>query len=222
MISHTGSLFNEGPARRVLETALRVQESGGSLDLDAELKRVIRTSRATGSSRWLCPVPVIAALLDQTADLTEAADVTVPRTFGERLDKARGETSGAEYLHTLAGVIRLLEHEPDASFEELPMAEWEVSVRFPALSGFGPNWIYDGEYESLSDSIQAFIVSEHPFCDDELHGIAGEAQLLLVLFPGPQAIAANIGRALPWVTHEVLRELCRAVNDHMWAAHSAS
>ncbi|MEV3948066.1 hypothetical protein AB0K57_10420 [Streptomyces halstedii] len=39
MISHTGALFNDGPVRRVVETALRAQQSQGALDLGDELRR---------------------------------------------------------------------------------------------------------------------------------------------------------------------------------------
>ncbi|WP_256925217.1 hypothetical protein [Streptomyces sp. Amel2xC10] len=68
MISHTGTLFNDGPVRRVVETALRVQHSQGSLDLDDELRRFVRTARAADTSRFpelsgLAPTGSMTALM---------------------------------------------------------------------------------------------------------------------------------------------------------------
>ncbi len=220
MISHTGSLFNDGPVRRAVETALRSQESDGAVGLDDELKRFVRTARASGASSWLFPVPSIAALLDHTADLLETADAAFfPRTFFERLDKAREGVPGGEYLHTLAGLIRLAEQDQDATFGELPLAEWEARVRFPELSGFGPNWIYEGEYATPAESIQAYIEAEHPFCSEVFPRITSEAQSALVLFPETDALAANVGRAFPWVTHDALREVLQGIDDHMRREH---
>ncbi|MGW1183807.1 hypothetical protein ACWD7Y_22690 [Streptomyces drozdowiczii] len=157
MISHTGTLFNDGPLRRVVEAAVRARESQGALDLDDEVRRFVRTAGAADSSRWVLPVVAVAALLDHTADLLRSEGVAFfPREFTERLDKARDDVPGEEFLRTLAGRVRMADQELDAGFDELPLADWEAAARFPELLGFGPNWIYDGEFPLLSEAQVAF------------------------------------------------------------------
>ena len=223
MISHTGTLFNDGPVRRVVETALRAQESQGALDLDDELRRFVRTMCAADTSRWLFPVASVAALLDHTADLFRSEGAAFfPRAFTERLDKARDGVPGDEYLRTLASLIRMVDQEPDAKFDDLPLADWEAAARFPELFGFGANWIYDGEYPLLSDSIAAFVEAEHPFCSETFSRLAADAQSVLVLFPEPAALSANVTRWIPWASHDALRQITRRIDDHMRTEHSGS
>jgi hypothetical protein len=223
VISHTGTLFNDGPVRRVVETALRAQQSQGALDLDDELRRFVRTTCAADSSRWLLPVASVAALLDHTADLLRSeGPAFFPRTFTERLDEARDGVPGDGYLRTLAGLLRMADQEPDAGFADLPLADWEAAARFPELLGFGANWIYDGEYPLLSDSVTAFVEAEHPFCSETFSRLAADAQSVLVIFPQPAALFANVTRWIPWVSHDALREVIRRIDDHMQTDHSGS
>lgn len=223
MISHTGALFNDGPVRRVVETALRAQQSQGALDLGDELRRFVRTTCAADTSRWLLPVASVAALLDHTADLLRSEGAAFfPRTFTERLDTARDGAPGDMYLRTLAGLIRAVEQEPDAGFADLPLADWEAAVRFPELFGFGANWIYDGEYPSLPDSLMAFVEAEHPFCTETLSRLAADAQSVLVMFPQPAALSTHVTRWIPRVSHDALREVIRSIDDHMRTEHSGS
>ncbi|MFF0594359.1 hypothetical protein [Streptomyces antibioticus] len=221
MISYTGALFNDGPVRRVVETVLRVQQSQGVLDLGDELRRFVRTACAADTSRWLLPVASVAALLDHTADLWRTeGPAFFPRTFTERLDAARGGVPGDEYLRELAGLIRVVDQEPDAGFAELPLADWEASARFPELLGFGANWIYDGEHPSLSDSVTAFVEAEHPFCGESFFRLVADAQSVLVIFPQPAVLSVNVTRWIPWVSHDALREVVRMIGGHMRAEHS--
>ncbi|MFJ3091233.1 hypothetical protein [Streptomyces sp. NPDC086838] len=223
MISYTGTLFNDGPLRRVLETAVRARESQDVLDLDEEVRRFVRTAGTTDASPWLFPVVAVAALLDHTADLLRSEGAAFfPREFTERLDKARDGVPGEEFLRTLAGRVRMADQEPDAGFDELPLADWEAAARFPELLGFGPNWIYDGEFPLLSDSIAAFIEAEHPFCSDAFSRLAADAQAVLVLFPEPSALSGNVTRWIPWASHEALRQITRSIDDHMRTEHSGS
>lgn len=223
MLSHTGTLFNDGPLRRVVETAARAQESRGVLGLDDEVRRFVRTAGATDASRWLFPVVAVAALLDHTADLLRSQGTAfLPREFTELLDRARDGVPGEEFLRTLAGRVRKVDQEPDAGFAGLPLAGWEAAARFPELSGFGANWIYDGEYPLLSDSIAAFVEAEHPFCGETFSRLAADAQSVLVLFPEPAALSGNVTRWIPWATHDALRQVTRGIDDHMRTEHSGS
>ncbi|MGW1324229.1 hypothetical protein ACWD64_17030 [Streptomyces antibioticus] len=221
MISHTGTLFNDGPVRRVVETALRARQSQGVLDLDDELRRFVRTACAADTSRWLLPVASVAALLDHTADLLRSeGPAFFPRTFTERLDAVRDGVPGDEYLRELAGLIRVVDQEPEAGFADLPLADWEAAARFPELFGFGANWIHDGEYPSLSDSVMAFVEAEHPFCSETFSRLVADAQSVLVLFPRPAALSVNVTRWVPWVSHDGLRQIIRMIDDHMRTEHS--
>ncbi|MEU2800724.1 MULTISPECIES: hypothetical protein [unclassified Streptomyces] len=223
MISHTGSLFNDGPVRRVVETALRAQRSQGALDLDDEFRRLVRTLGAADTTRWLFPVVSAAALLDLTADLVGSEGPEFfPRTFTERLNEARGGVPGDDYLRTLAGLLREVEQEPEAGFADLHLADWEAAARFPELFGFGTNWIYDGEYPSVPDSVAAFIDAEHPFCSETFSRLAADAQTALVTFPQPAVLSDNLARWIPWVSHEALSEVIRGIDDHMRTDHSGS
>ncbi|MFF3030692.1 hypothetical protein ACFVS7_06690 [Streptomyces rubiginosohelvolus] len=220
MISHTGSLFNNGPVGRVVETALRAQRSQGALGLDDELRRFVRTMSAADTSRWLLPVVSVAALLDHTADLLRSQGPGFfPRTFTERLDAARGGAPGGDYLRTLAGLLRAADQEPEAGFAELPLADWEAAARFPELLGFGANWVYDGGYPTLSDAVAAFVEAEHPFCSETFPRLVADAQAVLVAFPQSGALSANVTRWIPWVSHDALREVVRTIDDHMRTGH---
>ncbi|MGW3210843.1 hypothetical protein C6W96_14100 [Streptomyces sp. CS149] len=223
MISHIGALFNDGPVRRVVETALRAQRSQGALGLDDELRRFVRTMGAADTTRWLFPVVSVAALLDHTADLVRSEGAAFfPRTFTQRLDEARGGVPGDDYLRTLSGLLRAVEQEPEAGFADLPLADWEAAARFPELFGFGANWIYEGEYPSLSDSVAAFIDAEHPFCGESFSRLAADAQSVLVTFPQPAVLSANVTRWIPWVSHEALSEVIQGIDDHMRTEHAGS
>ncbi|MDQ0985022.1 hypothetical protein [Streptomyces sp. V2I9] len=223
MISHTGALFFDGPLRRVVEAALRVRESRGVLDLDDELGRFVRTARVPGPSDWLLPVVSVAALLDHTADLLRSENAAFfPRAFTERLDEARGGIPGDEYLRTPARSLRAVEQEPDAGFAALPPARWEAAARFPELSGFGATWVYDGEHSSPADAVAAYIEAEHPFCSETFFRPAAEAQAVLVMFPEPAALSAQVTRWIPRVSHDALREVVRSIDGHMRTGHSGS
>ncbi|MFH9395940.1 hypothetical protein [Streptomyces sp. NPDC017556] len=223
MISRTGTLFADGPVGRVVDTALRAQRSQGALDLEDEIRRFVRTMRAADTSRWLFPVASVAALLDHTADLLRSEGTAFfPRTFTERLDEARNAVPGDDYLRALAGLIRVAERQPDAGFADLPLADWEATVRFPELRGFGANWIYDGEYPSLVDSIAAFVEAEHPFCGETFSRLVADAQAVLVLFPQSDALSAHVTRWIPWVSQDALRETIRRIDGHMRTEHSVS
>ncbi|WP_432005346.1 hypothetical protein [Streptomyces parvus] len=223
MISHSGTLFNDGSVRHVIEAALRAQRSQGALGLDDELRRFVRSMRAADASGRLFPVASVAALLDHTADLVRSkGPAFFPRTFTERLDEARGGAQGDDFLRTLSALLRAVDQEPEAGFAELPLADWEAATRFPELFGFGANWVYDGEYPSLSASVTAFVEAEHPFCSESFSGLVADAQSLLVVFPRPAALSANVTRWIPWVSHDALREVIRVIDDHMRAGHSGS
>ncbi|MCC3650627.1 hypothetical protein LIX60_03785 [Streptomyces sp. S07_1.15] len=220
VVSHTTRLFIDGPMRRVLDIAAAVRDSGETLSLDEELRRFIRTTRMTGVTDWVCPIATVAALLDHVAGLCTDGMEALPQEFRRQLERAGGGTEASAYLHSLAGKLRALEQDPQDDYDELPLARWEIEVGFPRLSGFGANWVYDGEYATLHDSIQAAIDSEHPYCGGFLAPLAAEAQSALVLFPGKRAMEDSLSAVIGWVSPEALRHLLQAVDDHMRREHT--
>jgi len=221
LIPHTARLFVDGPMRRVLEIAALVRDSGGALSLDAELRRLIRTTRATVATDWLCPIATVAALLDHTAGLCDSGRESPPENFWQLLERAGAGTDAAAYLHSLASKIRTLEQGLEDDYDELPLSRWEIDVRFAQLSGFGVNWVYGGEFPTLAESLEAAIDSEHPYCGEFLAPLAAEAQSALVLFPGERAMQDGLSPVVGWATPQALRQLLQAVDDHMRREHVA-
>ncbi|MGV4886404.1 hypothetical protein ACSR0Z_07260 [Streptomyces viridosporus] len=221
MIPHTGALFTDGPVRRVLDLAAAVRNSEGALSLDAELRRFIRTTRVTVATDWVCPIETVTALLDHVAGLCADAAKAAPQEFHRLLERVGAGTDAAAYLHSLAERIRVLAQDPRDDYDELPLTRWEIDIRFPRLSGFGVNWVYEGEYATLQDSIQAAIDSEHPYCGEFLAPLAAEAQSALVLFPGEQAMADGLSAVVGWTSPTALRHLLRAADEHMQREHTA-
>lgn len=197
-----------------------VRGSAEALSLDDELRRFIRTTGMTMTMNWACPIATVSALLDHVADLCADDTEAAPQEFRNLLQRAGAETDAATYLHSLAGTIRALAQEPRDDYDVLPMSRWEIEVRFPHLAGFGVNWVYEGEYATLQDSLQAAIDSEHPYCGEFLAPLASEAQSALVLFPGEQAMADRLTPIIGWASPEALRHLLQAVNDHMQQEHA--
>ncbi|MEV5728035.1 hypothetical protein AB0N50_19805 [Streptomyces pharetrae] len=219
LIPHTARLFVDGPLRRVLQLAAVVTASGGELSLDDELRRFIRTTRATVATDWVCPIATVAALLDHTARLQAEGVESMPPEFRQLLERAGAGADAVAYLHSLAQRLRALEQDPQDDHDELPLSRWEIDVRFPQLSGFGVNWVYGGEFPTLAESLDAAIGSEHPYCRELLAPLAAEAQSALVLFPEEQAMREGLSPVVRWATPQALRRLLRAVDDHMEREH---
>ncbi|GAA0645443.1 hypothetical protein GCM10009535_23690 [Streptomyces thermocarboxydovorans] len=219
MILHTARLFVDGPVKRVLDLAASVRESDGALDLDMELRRFLRLTRATMATDWICPIATVNAMLDHVARLCAEGGEEIPREFEQLLQRAAGGADATEFLHALASRLRALEQDPWEDYDVLPLSRWEIQVRFPQLYGFGYNWLYEGEYENLRDAVEACIATEHPYCAEFLSPVAAEAQTALVLFPGEQEMKKNLSSVVFWATPQTLREFLDAVNEHMRREH---
>ncbi|MEJ8643571.1 hypothetical protein WKI68_23725 [Streptomyces sp. MS1.HAVA.3] len=211
----TADVYNSGPVRRLLDLAIGVQESGGALSLDDELRRYIRAIRASWIARTHCEPYTAAALLDlvaQTLDVPGAAERT-PEGFRERMARAAGDMDWAQYLRMLSGLVRILDREPPAFYDELPLGGWESHVTFPHLGDL-PDLLFDGQLPgaTFAEALTAYVTREHPFCDEHLAPVAAEAQHALVLFPGKQSYGG-------W-TRAGLLQLLATINDHMAAEHA--
>lgn len=225
MQSYTAAMFNNGPAMRLLELAIRVQESRGALSLDDEIRRYIRLVRKSGTAEWNCSAYTAAALLDFIGEfLANGTLEATSREFREKLaqasDGAETAAEAADYLATLAGVVRILDREPTAEYGELPMNPWEAGLTFPLLSGFTAFLTDDLESTSLSESVRSYIGNEHPFCAEFLAPLAAEAHRALVLFPDADSLRGNLLGPIPWISGNALRDVLGTVDTHMTHDHT--
>ncbi|PKV87331.1 hypothetical protein [Streptomyces sp. TLI_146] len=221
MQSYTAALFTGGPVAHLLDLAIRVQASQGALSLDDEIRRYARLVAASRTADQNCPVRTGAALLDFLGDLLERKALgDVPQEFTEKLSAASEGTDPAEYLHTLAGIVRILDRDLPPEYGELPMNSWEAGLAFPHLARFTAQLTDDLESATVADAVRAYIAAEHPFCSDSLAPWVAEAHRALVLFPDAAAQRENLLPAIPWSSPDALRELLGAVDDHMRREHS--
>lgn len=219
MQSNTAALFNSGPAMRLLEIALRAQDPSGGVTLDDELRRYVRVIRSVRTAEWNCSAYTAAGLLDLIAELLSSpSPEPLSKDFLERLDRAAEGITPAEYLRTLAGVVRLVDREPTAGYRKVPMGGWEADLAFPLLGGF--TMVLDESMGPTAESAASYAGGEHPYCREFLASLAAEAHRALVLFPDAAALRANLWPAIPWISADLLRELLRAVDDHLLREHT--
>ncbi|MET9463708.1 hypothetical protein ABZY44_02590 [Streptomyces sp. NPDC006544] len=211
------ALFTGGPALRLVDLALSVQESGGKLSLDDEIRRYIRVVAGDWAARWNCPPYVAAGLLEFAGDSVARSGTleAYPPEFREKVTRAADGMEPAEYLRMLAEMVRILDREPAPEYDELPMAGWEFLQVFPHLFGFDAVLMDEGDLP-FTDTVERFVTAEHPYCADRAAALATEAQRALVLFPGGRCL----GDRLHWATRDGLRGLTDTVNDHMQREHS--
>ncbi|WP_330299187.1 hypothetical protein [Streptomyces sp. NBC_00503] len=211
------SLFTGGPALRLVDLALSVQESDGKLSLDDEIRRYIRVVGNDWAANWNCPVYIATGVLEFTADSVARSGTldSYPPEFREKVTRAAAGMDPAEYLRTLAEMVRILDREPAPEYDELPMAGWEFLQVFPHLFGFDAVLMDEGDLP-FADDVHRFVTSEHPYCADRAVALTTEAQRALVLFPGEQCLKGR----LYWATRDALRELIDSINDHMQREHS--
>ncbi|MEU5533653.1 hypothetical protein [Streptomyces sp. NPDC020362] len=219
MLSFTWSAFDRGPVARVLELAVRCQESEGEYSLTEELASLVRLIDGSNEAGWLCPVTTVTALLDLTADVVASAAASLPPDFTALLTRAADGMDPAEYLHLLASTLRLVEQDVRGDLQVLPGAGWEAWVRFRMLRGFYDNWIADPEYGTAAEAIQAGITSEHPYCGDFLGPVTAEARYALTHLRSSPEARERLARVAPWAAEGTLTALLEAVDDHLREAH---
>ncbi|WP_432177978.1 hypothetical protein [Streptomyces sp. NBC_00063] len=212
------SLFSDGPAPRLLDLAIKAQESKGELSLDDEIRRYIRAVRGNWIANWNCSVHTASGVLELTADSVEHGEgwtVAFLSEFRKRAERAAGDVDPSEYLRMLAETVRILDREPSPEYGELPMAGWEFQLTFPYLFGFDAILMDEGDQE-FADTVRSAVTNEHPYCAERAAAYTTEAQRALVLFPGPDGLKPR----LSWATRDRLQELIATVNEHMQREHS--
>ncbi|MCM2390013.1 hypothetical protein [Streptomyces albipurpureus] len=211
------SLFSDGPVLRVLDLAIAAQESGGKLSLDDELQRYIRLVRGNWVANWNCSVYASSGVLDYASDSVaqQGGLDSFPPEFKEKAARAAGDMDPADYLRTLAELLRIADRQGVPEYRELPLSGWEFLQTFPHLFGFDVVLADEGDLP-FAGLVERFATAEHPFCHERSAALATEAQRALVLFPGGQCLKER----LSWATHDGLTELIDTINNHMQREHS--
>ncbi|MFE0772449.1 hypothetical protein [Streptomyces sp. NPDC058861] len=152
MISNQDDLFTSGTVG-LLRIAV-ASRNPGAAPLEGELRRLSRfllDSRATSAAM---PPAVPASLLDLLADEvgTEAFGAR-PAEYRRAPARAAGDGPPADFLRSLAELVRdrrfLLY--PDTT--ELPLSDWEAAGRFSPTSAFISSMV-SGEYDSTDEALK--------------------------------------------------------------------
>ncbi|MFF3781785.1 hypothetical protein [Streptomyces sp. NPDC001933] len=217
MQSFPASLFSDGPVRRILDIAVAVQESGGELSFDDEIRRYVRLVRSDWVADWNCSVYSSSGMLDAAADFVERAGTVdaYPSEFGKKVVRAADGMDPAEYLRILAELVRMADRQGVPEYEELAMGGREFLQTFPCLFGLDAMLADEGD-RPFADVIRSAVTDEHPYCTGRAVSYSTEAQRALVLFPG----ADGLRKHLSWATRDRLQEIVDTVNGHMRREHS--
>ncbi|WP_328697029.1 hypothetical protein [Streptomyces sp. NBC_00342] len=202
---------------RLLEIAVAVQESNGKLSLDEELRRYIRLIRYDWVANWNCSVYSSSGVLDAVSDSLERLGMldSYPSEFRRKVQRVAGDMDPAEYLGTLAELVRMADRQGAPEYGDLAMGSREFLQTFPYLFGFGAILTDEGDRDFV-DLIRSSVTDEHPYCTERAVSYTTEAQRALVIFPGPDGMKKH----LSWATRERLHEIIDTVNDHMQREHS--
>ncbi|MFF7178631.1 hypothetical protein [Streptomyces sp. NPDC008121] len=209
--------LTEGAVGLLLRIAV-ASRNPGAAPLEDELQRLSRyllDSRATSAAM---PPAVLASLLDLLADEvgTEAYE-TRPAEYRQVLARAAGDDPPADFLHSLAALIRDRQFLFHPNLTELPLSNWEASHRFSLTSAVVSSMV-SGEYASVDEALEEILTSEHPDCQ-ELADLAGELQRLLYMFRTPAELDSAFATVKPHVTHARVRLLLDAIHVHFAEQH---
>ncbi|MEU6163154.1 hypothetical protein [Streptomyces tanashiensis] len=178
MISKQDDSFTSGAVGLLLRIAV-ASRNPGAAPLEDELQRLSRfllDSRATSAAM---PSAVLASLLDLLADEvgTEAFE-TRPAEYRQALARAAGDDPPADFLRSLAELIRDRQFLMYPDMTELPLSDWEATRRFSLTSAFVSSMV-SGKYDSVDEALDEVLTSEHPDCHERLGNLAGELQRVL-------------------------------------------
>ncbi|MFE3068412.1 hypothetical protein [Streptomyces sp. NPDC059247] len=218
MISKQDDLFTSGAVGLLLRIAV-ASRNPGAAPLEDELQRLSRflfDSRATSAAM---PPAVLASLLDLLADeVGTGAFETRPAEYRQALARAAGDDPSADFLRSLAELIRDRQFLMYPDMTELPLSGWEATGRFSLTSAF-ISFMVSGECDSVDEALEEILTSEHPECHERLGNLAGELQRILYLFRTPAEFDAAFAIVMPHVTHARVRLLLDAVHAHFAEQH---
>ncbi|MFF0423004.1 hypothetical protein ACFYUJ_01155 [Streptomyces sp. NPDC004520] len=214
MALHPEGMFTSGPLAHLAGLAA----GPGPLEWEVlRLKRVLRLNH--WDPFWRETPQTLASQLDYLSTaFSEEFLATCPEPARHTWRTAAGAQGVPAFMTGLATLLRLADREGDASYEDVPLAAWEVRARFPLLLSLD-GWAYDGEYASYEESLHAFIEAEHPFCLHELIPRLTQALEARTLRAESPAFAGSFAELAPTATPETLDVLVRLVFAHLREHH---
>ncbi|MFG2292886.1 hypothetical protein [Streptomyces sp. NPDC048603] len=209
--------LTQGAVGLLLRIAV-ASRSPGAAPLEDELHRLSRYLLDSRATSMAMPPAVLASLLDLLADEvgTEAFG-TRPAEYRQALARAAGDDPPADFLRSLAALIRDRQFLSYPDLTELPLSDWEAGHRFSLPSAVIGRMV-SGEYDSVDEALEEILASEHPDCQ-EFADLAGELQRLLYMFSTPAELDAAFATVKPHMTHARVRLLLDAVHAHFAEQH---
>ncbi|MFG2640555.1 hypothetical protein ACGFYP_06215 [Streptomyces sp. NPDC048370] len=211
--------LTEGAVGLLLDVAASSRNPGAA-PLEDELQRLSRFLQDSSAIADVMPLVALASLLDLLADEVgmEAFEAR-PVAYRQTLARAAGDDAPADFLRSLAALVRDSELRSYPDMTELPLAFWEARGRFSQTSHF-LSLMYSGEYDSVDEAVDEMLSSEHPEdCHERLGNLAGELQRIMYLFRTPAELDAAFATVMPYVTHARVRLLLDAVHAHFAEQH---
>ncbi|MGW6982015.1 hypothetical protein ACWGE1_21710 [Streptomyces sp. NPDC054932] len=215
MALHPEGMFGNGPIAHLVGLA-----AGAADPLEWEVMRFARVSRTDHwDVAWRGSLQVLASQLDYLSTaFTEEFFATCPPATRRTWAAAAADRSIPQYMTDLAMLLRLADRDADASYEDVPLAAWEVRAQWPLLLSLD-SWAYDGEYASYEESLEAFVEGEHPYCFYELIPRLTQALEVRALCTQSDAFAAAFRTLVPEATPQLLGILARTVFTHLAEHH---
>ncbi|MFI9292415.1 hypothetical protein [Streptomyces gardneri] len=215
MALHPEGMFTTGPIAHLVGLA-----AGGSDPLEWEVLRFGRVTRTDyWDPAWRVTPQHLASQLDYLSTVfSEEFLDTCPEADRRTWRAAAGAQGVPAFMTELATLLRLADRQQDATYEDVPLAAWEVRARFPLLLSLD-GWAYDGEYASYEESLRAFVEGEHPDCSYEVMPRLNQALAARMLCAESAAFAVSFRVLAPQATPETLEVLARTTLTHMTEHH---
>ncbi|MFF9914272.1 hypothetical protein [Streptomyces sp. NPDC013457] len=211
--------LTEGAVGLLLDIAA-TSRNPGAAPLEDELQRLSRFLQDSRAITDVMPLVALASLLDLLADEvgTEAFEAR-PVVYRQRLARAAEDDTPADFLRSLAALVRDSQLRSYPDMTELPLSFWEARGRFSQTSHF-LSLMFSGEYDDVDEALEEILTSEHPEdCHERLGNLAGELQRILYLFRTPAELDAAFATVMPYVTQARVRLLLDAVHAHFAEQH---
>ncbi|MFE2555301.1 hypothetical protein ACFXGT_04590 [Streptomyces sp. NPDC059352] len=216
MALHPEGMFTTGPIAHLVGLA-----AGGPDPLEWEVLRFNRVTRTDyWDPAWRHTPQHLASQLDYLAiAFSEEFFATCPEADRRAWRAAAGTKTLPAFMTELAMLLRLADRQGDATYEDVPLAAWEVRARFPLLLSLD-GWAYDGEFASYEEYVRAFVEGEHPYCFYEVIPRLTQALEARTLSAESAAFAASFRVLAPEATPETLDVLARTTFAHMTEHHA--
>ncbi|MFF8598604.1 hypothetical protein ACF065_06810 [Streptomyces sp. NPDC015232] len=214
MALHPEGVFTGGPLAHL------VAHAAGPDPLEWEVLRLQRCLRKEHwDAAWRTNLQTLASQLDHLSVSFDPERLTgCPAATRRAWRAAAGDRPLPAFMTDLAMLLRLADRQPEAAYEDVPLAAWEVRARFPLLLSLD-SWGYDDEHASFEDSVRALVAAEHPHCAWELVPRVGQALEARTLCSRSPAFAAAFRTLAPGAEPETLGVFLRVLLGHLLEEH---